>query len=265
MRCEETMLGLYALADGELDGAERDEVLTHLEGCPRCLREYESDRRLKALVRDAVVSALVAPPALWSNVARRIEVERAREHPRAGRAVWRMWRRRWALPLVSAGLAACVVFAITLLPRKESVAFLGEEIIADHLGSVMRASGPVDVPSPDPAMIIARFRERIRAPARVPTLARDGIRLVGGSFCELSSTRGLRWTYVLGNDRALSFYQLERGEGVRFPRAGAERVYLDFLGRQERPRIVLWGDERFVYALAGELSGSEIRRLASLF
>jgi anti-sigma factor RsiW len=258
-------LGRYALLDGELDGVERDSVVSHLASCSHCQQEYEADRRLNGLVREALSPSVPAPPALWTSVVVRIASGRA-PCLSAGAAgpVGRRWRHGWPAAAALVGLVACLVVGALLLGAGEDgVAVLAHEIVADHLASLRRARGPADVASLDPALVIDRFRHRVRVPARVPASALDGIRLVGGSFCEFRSTQGLRWTYVRGQGRALSFYQLERPVRLRIPRPGAEQTPLDLVGTARAP-IVLWGDEQSVYALVGELSMTEIRRLASL-
>ncbi len=116
----------------------------------------------------------------------------------------------------------------------------------------------MDVASPDPGAVVKRFRDRMSLPPRAPALAGPGVRLVGGSFCQLRATRGIRWTYVLGDGATVSVYQLERPAGLALPGPGP----FARLGAADRPGLVLWGDARHVYALA-DLPLPEIERLAS--
>jgi anti-sigma factor RsiW len=265
MRCDEMDLDRYALVDGELDGARREAVLSHLAICARCQHEYEADRRLNSLLREALAPSPPVPPALWSTVVGRIAHEPRIRYlsaqgagPIGGRP-----RQGWGLTAAAIGLVAWLFAALLLLPGEDVMEALAQEIVADHLASLRRARGPADVPLPDPAVVIDRFQDRLRIPARVPASAREGVRLVGGSFCQFSSTRGLRWSYVRGEGRALSFYQLERPAGVTIPHAGAELVHQGLVGAATAP-IVLWGDDQSLYALVGELPSTEIERLAPL-
>ena len=133
----------------------------------------------------------------------------------------------------------------------------------DHLQSVLRAQGPVDVASADPAVIVDRLREITTLPVRVPSLSRDGARLLGGSVCHLRSSRGIRITYALDHERIVSFYQLERPAGLSFPRPGAARVYVGYADSHRGPGAVLWGDAQHLYALVAELSAESLEALAA--
>jgi len=118
----------------------------------------------------------------------------------------------------------------------------------------------VDFPSSDPTRIVEHFREKFPFSLQGPVLIHEGARLLGGSFCQLGQTKGIRFTYEVGNGQIVSFYQLERSEGTPFPRPGSGRLYV---GPPQGPGLVLWGDERFLYALAAELPPEDLQRLAS--
>ncbi|MGH7332110.1 MAG: hypothetical protein ACREKS_05045 [Candidatus Rokuibacteriota bacterium] len=146
------------------------------------------------------------------------------------------------------------------LPSSNTLAQLLDEIVSDHVGSLHRAGGPADVLSGDPAVIVARFADQISGLARAPRVEGGTATLVGGSFCRLSATHGLRWTYRLRDDRTLSFYQLARPRGDPL-RPRAERITL--AGSAEGSVLVLWTDERSVYALVGALPEGEMQALAA--
>lgn len=267
MKCEEAKFGLYALQDGELDVAQNLEVLSHLEGCPGCQRELELDRRLKALVQGQL-AACTPSPGLWSKIARRIEQETVARKPQFAPFGWlrgvlrRPGPAAWLPQAAWAGLAVGVLASLSLwfIYPREAPPPLVEELVTDHLRSVMRVSGPVDIPAADPAVIVARLRAKVSVPSSMPVLAHGSLKLLGGSFCQLVATKGIRFTYAMGQGRPVSFYQLERSERTPFPRPGAGRVYI---GPQQGPGIVLWGDERFLYALVAELPPTDLQQLAS--
>jgi anti-sigma factor RsiW len=112
-------------------------------------------------------------------------------------------------------------------------------------------------------VILTRFADRIGGLGHAPRLEAGTASLVGGSFCQLSTTRGVRWTYRLHGDRTLSFYQLTRPLRGDLPRPRAERITL--AGGSERTGLVLWTDERSVYALVGALPEGEMQALAARF
>ncbi|MBI3989887.1 MAG: zf-HC2 domain-containing protein [candidate division NC10 bacterium] len=260
MECEEAKFGLYALLDDELDVAKNLEILSHLEGCPACQRELELDERLKVLVREQL-SACSPSSQLWAKVARQIEQE-----TEEGRHPWeafsKLWPKARLFQAALAGLAVVVVFSVSLLliHSREAPSLLVDELVKDHIRSVTKESGPVDVLSADLAEIVQHFRAKFPFPSSVPVLVHEGSRLVGGSFCQLGETKGIRFTYELGNGRTVSLYQLERSERTPFPRPGSGHLYV---GQPQGPGLVLWGDEGFLYALVAELPPEDLQRLAS--
>lgn len=52
LRCEEALRLLAAFLDGELEGAEHEELERHLETCRSCWSRAEFERRLKSRFAD---------------------------------------------------------------------------------------------------------------------------------------------------------------------------------------------------------------------
>ena len=48
--CTEVLDQVYTYLDGEIDLAARDKIRSHLEECGPCLRQYDLDKAVKALV-----------------------------------------------------------------------------------------------------------------------------------------------------------------------------------------------------------------------
>jgi anti-sigma factor RsiW len=269
MRCDEARIGLYALLDGELDVATNVEVLAHVEACPSCQWECELDSRLKALVHDDARRRAVAPPDLWPAITGAIRQEASGDEvsgPRARPQLGALWRRPLARPAAVAAMVLVVAMAVVGYLRTPWVpSFVVEEIVTDHLGSVLRPQGPVDVASGDAAVVADTLRQHLSFEAQVLALTDEGMRLLGGSVCNLRSTRGIRLTYALDRDRTLSFYQLERPPTTAFPRPGARPVYVGTVDPQRGPGTVLWADERFLFALVAELPPERLEQLAARF
>jgi mycothiol system anti-sigma-R factor len=258
MECEEARFGLYALLDNELDIPTNLEVLSHLEGCPSCQRELELDARLKTLVREQL-STHVPPPELWGKVMQRIERE-----TEGARPSWPVFGRRWprARLFQAAAAAVVVLFALSFvfIAQRDGPGVLLDDLVRDHLRSVARESGPAEVPSTDPREILAHFRTQVPPSLPVPLIRHEGARLLGGSFCRLGHTKGIRFTYQVGPGETVSLYQLDRADQVSSPPSASGRLYI---GRPQGPSIVLWGDGRLLYALVGELAEQDLQRLAA--
>ncbi|MBI2903071.1 MAG: anti-sigma factor [Candidatus Methylomirabilis oxyfera] len=259
MDCEEARFGLYALLDDELEVTKNLEILSHLEGCPTCHRELELDMRLKPLVREQL-AAPAPSPELWNRIVQRIEQEaNDARGPSEGVAKW--WPTAGALRAVWGALAIVLALGLfwILHPGQVPSPFV-EELVQEHRGSVTRKSGPVDLPSTDPAEIIRHFQAEVPVSSPVPLLAHEGARLVGGSVCHFKEAKGLRFTYEVGPGRTVSLYQMPRPtRSLPFwPRLGPQ-----FIAQSQGPGVLVWGDARFLYGLVGELSQEDLQRLAS--
>lgn len=177
MTCDEARIGLYALLDGELDVAKNVEVLGHLEACPSCKQECELDARLKSLVRQEARRLTVAPADLWPAITAAIR------HVVAARAAARRLRLWPRIRRLQAGWAAValvlVALSVAYLRWPPPPPFVAEEIVMDHVGSVRRPEGPVDIPSADPAVVADWIGQAVPFVARVPNLTAAGGRLLG--------------------------------------------------------------------------------------
>jgi anti-sigma factor (TIGR02949 family) len=258
MECEEARFALYALLDNELDIATNLEVLSHLEGCPFCQRELALDARLKALVREQL-STRVPPAELWGNVMQRIERATEGERP-FGPVFGRLWPRARLFQVAAAAVMIVFALAFLFIAQRNGPVVLLDELVRDHLRSMAKESGPADVPFTDPRDILAHFRAQVPPSLPVPLIRYEGARLLGGSFCRLGHTKGLRFTYQVGPGETVSLYQLDRPDQVPFPPSASGRL---FISRPRGPSIVLWGDGGLLYALVGELGQQDLQQLAA--
>lgn len=269
MTCEEARFALFALLDDELDVAKSLEVLAHLEGCLGCQAEAEQDDRLTALLREHLSPWPAAPVGLWERVSARLDAQEDRRE-RGGRLAWTgrvlagigAGRRPWRIAQAAAMVLLVVVAFVMVVPSRPAHSFLAEEILADHLGSLRRAGGPADLPTPDPAAVIERLRPSVHVPDDIPGPRDADITLVGGSYCQLMSTKGIRFTYAVGRDRTVSVYYLERPPEAAIPVRGTRPLFVGYVEGSPRPGAILWRDERFLYALVGDLPPPALERLA---
>jgi anti-sigma factor RsiW len=260
MDCTQARFGLYALLDNELDIGQNLELLSHLEGCLACQQELELEARLKAVVRDQLFTVPPSPD-LWQNVLQRIEREGARHRSwsSAIRSSWLRVRPPQAVAAVLALLAIGTLALLVFFPQGAS-ALLMQELVIDHLRAATKPEGPVEVPAHDPAAIVAWFHDKISTPSSVPVLALADAKLIGGSFCQFSQTKGIRFTYALRKGQTISLYQLERSEVLTTPSSAPRRMLTT---QVQGLGIVLWGEARLLYALVADLPIGDLQRLAS--
>ncbi len=164
------------------------------------------------------------------------------------------WQLRQQLASQQANEEA--VTAEEYLPRdQEWQAF--SEVLADHKNSLTRSQGPVDLATADVAVVRSAYAEKMKLPEMLPQLKKA--QLLGGSFCELTQTKGIRLSYKVQNGQTVSLYQLLRSEG--FPRI-SEGELGPPIDITEGPNAFVWGDQDYVYILVGDLPVPQMKQLA---
>ena len=169
MNCETVRERLPAYLDGELDVLAHMALETHLRDCAACTLEL---RRQQALSRAIKTRATYhgAPPALRDNIQARFTAEPPKR---------RVIRRAGALAALSA-LAAVLILSVTLVaPRFNSDQRLVDEVVADHVRSVMVAH-LMDVASTDQHTVKPWFAGKLDFSPPVNNFAAQGFPLVGG-------------------------------------------------------------------------------------
>jgi len=71
--CSEALLRLYEYLDGEMSPEDCVRIRAHLDECGPCLKEYDLDTTLKALIKRAC-SREPAPEALRTTIMSRISM-----------------------------------------------------------------------------------------------------------------------------------------------------------------------------------------------
>lgn len=269
MTCDEARFGFYALLDDELEVDTSVDVLAHLERCSSCQTACELDRQVKDVVREHLSTYPAASSDLWRRIGDALSSEadlQPREAGRTARVRWGVrrlgiaaWRSRPAWAAVAAVIT--LAFSLALQTPPEGPPAVVDEIVADHVASLERATGPADVASSDPRVIVAGLRDRIELSEPLRTLRRSDATLLGGSFCQLRSTQGIRLTYAAAHAQTVSFYQLVRSRQATFPGAADRPVYVRVGGGTAHPGAILWRDGRFLYALVADLPPEALQGL----
>ncbi|MEM9543030.1 MAG: hypothetical protein AAGA60_26505 [Cyanobacteria bacterium P01_E01_bin.42] len=113
--------------------------------------------------------------------------------------------------------------------------------------------------SPTISELARRFGRELNLTLPITHIDRQELTFVDGSLCNLAKTKGVRLTYKLDGDRPLSFYQLARPKTATYPQPGSSRLYVE---HRDRPAIVLWEDEQFLYAIVADAPQERLDRLA---
>jgi mycothiol system anti-sigma-R factor len=69
--CDDVLLRIYQYLDGEMGEVDCEKIRQHLEDCQPCLKEYDLDQALKALIRRSC-RCETAPETLRTQIMARI-------------------------------------------------------------------------------------------------------------------------------------------------------------------------------------------------
>jgi anti-sigma factor RsiW len=141
LTCYRTRRRIGAYLDEGLDPEATRSTAAHLASCGRCQREAEELRRLRGLMRGALIPAEPDWTGFWQGIVRGIE---DRREPRPVRAERRWWRPRWALggALAAALLTSIGVWQWTPSPRLDAGVLVTSASTEDPRGTVMVYSTP---------------------------------------------------------------------------------------------------------------------------
>lgn len=171
MNCQPTLIHGYA--DRELDAATTLVVEEHLRECPMCSRTYEN---LSAL--HAACSSEQLYFELPAGLERRIRSAARSQVRRAGslRMIWRPLLATAAAVLIVAGLFAFLLLRGRAGPENA----LAEQVVSDHVRSMLVEGRSVDVISTDQHTVKPWLASHLDFAPDVPDLASGGFKLEGG-------------------------------------------------------------------------------------
>ena len=134
-----------------------------------------------------------------------------------------------------------------------------EQVFDDHLKALERDLGPADFPSDRLEALWEHFRSVGALSSPPPSLAGKEAELLGGSPCWFKAARGVRFNYVLQEEKTVSFYQLS-------PLAAAElagKTGPVYVNSADGTNMVFWGEGKILYAIVGNLPFPTLKQLAS--
>jgi len=187
--------------DGELDAESAAAIAAHLEGCPTCRAQAETERALRTRLRSLPVPDL--PPGLDHRVRSRV-----RRRPAAFSTA------RWALPL-----AAALLVGFWL---RGHASFVAWDLARDHDKCFSRHPVPAKVWSGEPAVVGGWFEEQ---GTHVPALpdAVGELRLQGARYCPLVSLSYAPHVYYASPKSHVSVFVVPHGVRVADRFAGSAR------------------------------------------
>jgi len=173
VECERARALIDAYVDRELAVDVSAEMQQHIESCAACRARYEGRRALSAHLQEPGLYR-AAPAGLRRRVVEAI----AAESPPAS---LRPARRQW-LQLAAACIAAAVVGSGTtyLSLISGDRRSLTDEVVANHVRSLLVENRVIDVPSSDEHTVKPWFNGKLDFAPPVVDLTSDGFPLLGG-------------------------------------------------------------------------------------
>ncbi len=157
MTCTEVREYLFAFLDNELAAELSNEVQGHLEHCPRCAHDAETERAIHHHLQSAVNVSAMAP----------------RQH-----------RLRW--PRLAAGFAAVLALALAvLMVVKPEAGALFDQLVVES-GEFLQRQRPINITSADRSVVTDWLRLETKLHLTLPAVEVGHWTLVGGRRCTLA-------------------------------------------------------------------------------
>jgi len=275
LACQDCERYLEAFLDQELDVKESLDMQAHLRSCPACMELAEAERACRHFVR-AQVAETPLPEAMKSKLVRRaIDAATRCTAAAASRATWwgklGTWIRPkdFALGMASAAAVLLVLFGLfSFVPMGDDTAqklhadkFLQDASMAYRANQ--REPMPLEVSTSDDKTVADWFSRRLTYSFKMPCIADDATKLMGGRFCRLLDRASATFVYKRNGKDVLLF--AFRGDGVSLPAKNRIRVQegqdLYFHNVSGRP-VAAWQHGGIVYSMVGDLNRDEMVKIA---
>lgn len=245
--CDDKLLMLNALVDGELDAGHALEVEAHVKGCAGCAAELARLRAVTAALRGADLA--YAPPEGF-----RERMRAALDEAEAPPAPLPPRRRRWALESWIAGgsitaLAASLALFVVVSPATQT---LPTELVAGHVRS-LQAAHLVDVATSDRHTVKPWFNGKVDFAPPVTDLAADGYSLVGG-----------RLDYIAGRDTAVLVFH-RRAHVINLFIWPGQAAPEPQVVHRDGYSLVRWGRGGLIYWAVSDIDTPELEGFERLF
>lgn len=173
MECERVRELIDAYVDRELDVSLSAEIERHLESCAACRALCEGRRALRAQLQEPALY-VTAPERLQRRI---VEVIAAESPPAKQRPARRQWLQLAAACTAAALLGSGTTYLSITGNTRQS---LTDEVVANHVRSLLVENRVIDVPSSDEHTVKPWFNGKVDFAPPVVDLTSDGFPLLGG-------------------------------------------------------------------------------------
>jgi anti-sigma factor RsiW len=257
MDCQDVRNGLLDYQRGRLRPADREEMGTHLAGCPSCGREDAAEHALTELLERRL-------PQYGAPVSLKRKLTASWSDPPSPAPSW--WQR-WGRPLAPAFAVALVLLTALPLYRwgglragDDGRAMLGEAV-NDHL-RIVSSQHPLDIESGGMHQVKPWFAGRLDFAPVVSFLGDEGFPLQGGAVGYFLNRKAA--VFVFHRRLHVITLLVFRAEGLPWPRhTSASQGRAPAAAVADRGfNVVLWRSGELGYALVSDVDATELSQLA---
>lgn len=257
MDCKNAKRFMTPWIDRELQAATGQELLSHLERCPDCKREFELERRLKAMLAERV-PRLSAPPHLYQLIVTALDAPPVR----------RSWGERLSEVLLvrpRIGFAAIAAAALVVMTTVTSLLYSTFQppppLIADLVQHHTMCA--VEIASDQPEKIRAWFAGQVNFAVDVPRLDRFHSRLLGAHLCQAADRKIAYLVYDLNGTRMsvclLTGSPVDLDRLKRVSRKNAQF----YTAAYRNQNLVLWSEGNRICSFIGPVKQDDLLTMAS--
>ena len=244
--CDDKVLLIGALIDGELDAANTVAIEEHLKTCPGCAKALADAQAVRAALTSHDV-AHIAPEAFRRRL--RIALDAETKAPSRKPAASGGGRIGWAFGGGLAAVCAALLFVGVQLPS----ASLADELVADHVRSML-ADHLMDVPTSDRHTVKPWFDGKVSFAPAVIDLADKGFPLAGGRLDYVKQQRAA----------AIVFHRRLHVINVFvWPASKGDRIAID--QARNGYNLVHWSAGGLTYWAVSDLDMTELRQFRDLY
>jgi len=247
--CDDKILLLNALVDGELDAANVIAVEQHVKTCPGCAETLADLKAVRGMLASPGVNYVASEP-----FRRRLRI--ALEAQARGAGTGRLGSRRplhWPVWTSGAGLAAAAACAMLVLGVQGLSSPLGDELVADHVRSML-AQHLMDVPTSDRHVVKPWFDGKVSFAPTVIDFAGKGFPLAGGRLDYVENQRAAALVYRR-RLHVINVFVWPAKTGDRLARDGARNGY----------NLVHWTAGGLNYWAVSDLDRTELDQFRDLY
>ena len=213
MNCQQAKKSLYLFIDRELEQKANLEVQTHLDSCPLCSLEFESEKKIESVIREKILRDK-APLALKERVIEQIELQEVKSSSWTAPYSFLRARARYVFAIVA---VFTITIALFFLYRTMTTPYFPvfQEAVKDHT-NFLAGRLPLEIVSSESEVVSSWFEGKLDFSVAVLEFPGEEMELLGGRLGRLKD-REVAYLFYRSGRHKISFV-VHDCSGLRLPR-----------------------------------------------